>query len=113
MGSTHAGHHPADKWPRMPRGGFQRAVPRDVLTGEPIRPDTVHKRVRPDPRDQRDTGPHTQRKRGHVSRLARTPQTRPSRAVSHMPLPVLQLDDLADRAADRAAADVEGQVSDE
>jgi hypothetical protein len=106
MGSTHAGHTAADKWPLMPRGGYQRAVPRDALTGEPIRSDTIHKRVRPDPRDQR-------------RRIARTPrtQTRPTVAISHEPLPVLQLDDLAARDAADAqegdgAADVEGQVAD-
>jgi hypothetical protein len=94
----------------MPRGGFQRAVPRDVLTGEPIRPDTVHKRVRPDPRDQRDTGPHTQRKRGHHARVSQT-QTRPTRAVSHMPLPVLHLDDLTDVRDNLAAADAQERDS--
>lgn len=115
MGSTHAGHNPADKWPLMPLGGYQRAIPRDALTGEPIRPDTVHKRVHPDPRDQRDHGPHSPTKRGGAGRLSRTPQTRPTLAVSHEPLPVLRLDDLApaDAQAGDEAADVEGQASDE
>lgn len=111
MGSTHAGKHPADRWPTRPLGGYQRAVPRDALTGEPIRPDTVKVHVH-DPLGVRDHGAHTQRKRGHASsRLARTPQTRPSLAVSHEPLPVLQLDNLDEldaRAA--AAADVQSDA---
>lgn len=41
--------------PTPPRGGYRYAPPRDALTGEPIRPDTIHKRVSEGRVDSRPT----------------------------------------------------------
>lgn len=42
--------HDSYREPTPPRGGYRYAPPRDALTGEPIRPDTVKRRVQPDER---------------------------------------------------------------
>jgi hypothetical protein len=45
-----------------PVGGYRRAVPRDALTGEPIRSDTLHIRVR----KQRDDRPEPLHQHGRA-----------------------------------------------
>lgn len=86
--------------PTPPPGGYRRAIPRDALTGEPIRPDTLHIRVRDRDRDRaQPVVVHYRAPRYHVPRVEQ-------RAM----LP--NLDDLLDDDADDAVAE-EGQAGDE
>ena len=83
-----SGYHAPD--PPVPLGGYRRAVPRDALTGEPIRPDTLHIRVRDRDRDRaQPVVVHQRAPRYHVPRVEQ-------RAM----LP--NLDDLLDDAQDDA-----------
>lgn len=94
----HAAHEPTP-----PIGGYRRAVPRDALTGEPIRSDTLHIHVRPPlDRQSHDHSPITPVRHPHRQR---TCVTSIATAVSSEPLPVLRLDDLLDYAD----ADVDDQ----
>jgi len=64
--------HDAYRDPAPPPGGYLYATPRDVLTGEPIRPDTIHVHVTSD----------------GIRHSKRTPRRTGKR--SSAPLPILQ-----------------------
>lgn len=64
--------HDSYREPEPPPGGYRYAPVRDVLTGEPIRPDTIHRRIRPDERE--DNKPtRTQRADGWRADLTARP----------------------------------------
>lgn len=94
--------------PASPLGGYRRAVPRDALTGEPIRPDTLHIRVRRQHDDRRDRPePLREHQRGQYGHVRyHTPRV-------HQRDMLPSLDDLLDDA-DGAESDAEdeGQADD-
>lgn len=63
-------HASSQRDPAPPLGGYRRAVRRDALTGEPIRDDTLHIRVRDRDRDRaQPVVVHHRAPRYHVPRV--------------------------------------------